>query len=79
MVIYILKDADPAGGYFAAQDRKPFLWEERSTVVEVREVSDFPEDLWQTVLEGGLPVDEDYSNDSTWAEWWSQGRMIWVR
>lgn len=79
VVIYISRDSDPTGGYFHAEDGKPDMAAERATVVEVREVGDFPDDLWQSMLAGGLPVDADHSNDSTWAQWWPKGTVVWVR
>lgn len=79
MVIYIVRDSDPTGGYFHAEPSKPNLVHDRPTLVEVREVDDFPEDVWQYVLVGGLPVDADGSNDSTWSEWWPKGKVVWVR
>lgn len=79
MVIFILKDLDPAGGYYAAQEERPEKADERQTIVEVRRVKDFPEDVWEMALTGALPVDDDLSNDSTWLGWWPKGRAIWKR
>jgi hypothetical protein len=31
------------------------------------------------VLAGGLPVDIDHSNDSTWLEWWEEAEPVWSR
>lgn len=79
MILYILRDIDPIGGFFAAQGFKPDPLQERATVVEVRAVEDFPEDLWAAVLAGELPVDVDGSNDSTWLQWWDQATPVWSR
>lgn len=79
MIIYLLRDIDPIGGYFAAQEQKPEMHEERDTTVECRVVTDFPEDVWAFALSGGLPVDDDYSNDSTWIEWWPEATRVWAR
>jgi hypothetical protein len=79
MVVYISRDTDPTGGYFHAEDRKPDMSIERDTIVEVREVEGFPDDVWQFVLIGALPVDADGSNDSTWAGWWADGTTVWAR
>ena len=79
MILYILKDDDPQGGYFAAQEFKPDMRVERKSICEVRMVPDFPEDVWKFALQGKLPVDPDISNDSTWIRWWPDGETIWVR
>ena len=79
MILYLLRDTDPNGGYFAAQEFKPDPSQERRTIVEVRAVEDFPEDIWELVLSGGLPVDLDHSNDSTWLEWWDEATPVWRR
>ena len=79
MILYLLRDTDPAGGYLCAQEFKPDMTQERKTVVEVRAVPDFPEDIWAMVLEGGLPVDPDYSNDSTWLGWWDDAERVFLR
>ena len=79
MIVYLLRDTDPLGGFFAAQQTKPDILEERSTVVECRAVENFPEEVWQFVLEGSLPVDVDGSNDSTWLEWWAESEPVWAR
>lgn len=79
MILYILRDVDSVGGYFAAQDFKPDKSTERATIAEVRAVRDFPDDIWALVLSGGLPVDIDHSNDSTWLEWWEEAEPVWSR
>ena len=79
MVLYLLMDTDPNGGYFCAQPWKPDLSEERASISEVRVVEDFPEDVWEFALAGGLPVDGDHSNDSTWIEWWRDATPVWER
>lgn len=79
MILYILRDLDPLGGYFAAQGFKPDPIEERATVVEVRAVLEFPEELWETAMSGGLPIDVDRSNDSTWLQWWDDAVPVWAR
>lgn len=78
VLVYILKDDEPAGGYFAAQTMKPDMTSERRSVAEVRAV-EMPQDVWEFALEGGLPVDVDYSNDSTWIEWWPEAEPVWTR
>ena len=78
MKIYLLRDTDPNGGYLCAQEFKPDMTQERRTIEEVR-VTDIPEELWRDMLAGILPVDEDYSNDSTWIEWWSDAEVVWIR
>jgi hypothetical protein len=78
MRIYLLRDTDPLGGYFAAQQFKPDITQERETVVEVRATT-IPDDLWRDMLAGILPVDEDDSNDSTWVEWWPEATTVWSR
>lgn len=79
MILYLLRDKDPRGGYFAAQAVKPDFFDERETVVEVRAVPDFPDEVWEFALAGGLPVDVDHSNDSTWVEWWAHAVPVWTR
>lgn len=79
MIIYLEHDTEPLGGFLSAQDHRPDIARLRSTVDEIREVHDFPADVWRFVLEGGLPVDSDGSNDSTWIEWWYDGETIWSR
>jgi hypothetical protein len=77
--IWILMDDDPSGGYYAGQDWQPDLSLERNTIREVRVVS-MPKATWNFLLnEGGMPLDQDGSNDSTWLEWWPQGRTVWSR
>lgn len=78
MIIYLLLDEDPDGGYYAAQDRKPDMRIERRSIVEVREV-DVLDSLWEMTLRGELPVDADHSNDSTWVDYWPQGKTVWSR
>ena len=79
MKVYVLQDDDPYGGYLCAQQDKPDMRYERSSVREVREI-EFPDDVWNDiVIQGGLPVDEDGSNDSTWREWWPTGETVWSR
>ena len=79
MILYLLRDLDPIGGYFAAQEFKPDPIEERPSIIEVRAVEDFPQDVWELALAGGLPVDLDHSNDSTWIEWWHDATPVWER
>lgn len=79
MRIYLLRDDDPRGGYFCAQSFKPDMSMERPSINEVRVVENFPADIWDMTLKGGLPVDEDYSNDSTWLPWWAEAETIWTR
>jgi hypothetical protein len=79
VIIYLLRDTDPLGGFFCAQQIKPDILAERETVVECRAVTNFPEDVWQFVLSGALPVDVDGSNDSTWLPWWSESEPVWER
>lgn len=81
MVIYLLKDNNPEGGYYCAEGERPDMSIQRSTVVEVRQV-EVPDEVWNLVLEGGLPVDDlgtNPNNDSTWIEWWPSGTTIWTR
>jgi hypothetical protein len=79
MRIYLLRDEDPRGGYLCAQNFKPDMSSERLSINEVRVVNNFPEDVWDMVLKGGLPIDEDFSNDSTWLPWWAEAETIWTR
>ena len=79
MVLYLLRDREPLGGYYAASSFKPDLEEERYTVTEVRAVREFPVDVWEFAMAGGLPVDIDGSNDSTWIEWWPDAEPVWKR
>ena len=79
MILYILRDTEAAGGLFAAQGFEPTMEDERDVVVEVRKVLDFPEDVWESALAGGLPVDETMSNDPVWAEWWAEAEPVWSR
>lgn len=77
--IWILLDENPSGGYYAAQDWQPDLSLERNTIREVRVVS-IPRETWDFMLnQGGLPLDPDGSNDTTWLEWWPQARTVWSR
>ena len=79
MVLYLLRDSDANGGYYEAHPTKPDGPLLRRTVQEVRMVDDFPDDVWEFALQGGLPVDEDMSNDSTWAAWWPDGVTVWSK
>lgn len=83
MKIYILMDDDPHGGYYAGQDWLPDMTLERASIREVREV-DMTQETWDFILlQGGAPVDTmpdgSSSNDSTWLQWWPEGRVIWSR
>lgn len=79
MILYLARDADPNGGYFEAHSTKPTEDVMRRTLQEVRVVDDFPEDVWEFALAGGLPVDSDGSNDSTWAAWWPDATVVWTK
>ena len=79
MILYILRGTEAPGGFFAAQEFEPTMEDERDAVVEVRKVLDFPEDVWELALAGGLPVDETMSNDPVWAEWWADAELVWSR
>jgi hypothetical protein len=76
--IYILRDTDPQGGYFAAQSFLPSSDEERRSVVEVRS-TEVSEEFWDGVLTGNLPIDEDRSNDSTWESLWDEAEPVWSK
>ena len=78
MRISLLRDSDPNGGYLTAQEFKPDVTQERETIQEIR-VTEIPDNLWRDMLIGILPIDEDYSNDSTWIEWWSNATPVWNR
>lgn len=80
MKLWILMDDEPYGGYFCGQSWKPNMQEERATIREVRVVEDFPDDIWDFILnQGGAPLDEDGSNDSTWLPWWKEAETVWSR
>lgn len=79
MVVYLLHDDDPNGGYFSAMSIKPDPTLERGHTVEIRAVREFPVDVWEFAMSGGLPVDVDHSNDSTWIEWWDDAEPVWKR
>lgn len=76
--IYLLQDDDPEGGYYCAQTWKPDMRHERPSISEVREVV-MPAELWDFLLGGGMPLDEDGSNDSTWRGFWREGETVWSR
>lgn len=82
MMIYILMDDDPNGGYFAGQDWLPNMEWERASIREVRAV-DMPEETWEFIINGGAPLDtmrdQTTSHDSTWLPWWLDGRVVWSR
>lgn len=79
MQIYILRDDDPAFGYYCAQSWKPNMEMERPSIAEVR-IVEVPDQFWKMVVEeGGLPEDEDYSNDRVWFGRFQNGETIWVR
>ena len=78
MRIYLAMSDSPERGYYSAFVEKPDLRVLRD-VREVRVVERFPEDVWRLVSAGGLPVDEDDMNDSTWIEWWGKARKVWQR
>lgn len=49
---------------------------------EARVVEDFPEDLWQLILAGGLPWDDNgttISHDRAWQPWWDDAQQLWRR
>lgn len=71
-------DDEPYGGYFAGQNWAPNMSWERKTIREVR-VVDMPEEIWDFIINGGAPLDEDESNDSTWLPWWQEGTIVWSR
>ena len=81
--VWILRDDDPYGGFYAAQARPFDPREERKSIAEVRVVS-MPEETWDFLLsQGGAPVDTmpdgSTSNDSTWLPWYQAGHTIWSR
>lgn len=78
MVIYILRDTTPEGGYFCAEALEPEPGTQRPQVVECRSV-EVAAEWWASVLRGELPVDEDGSNDSTWAALWPEATPVWSR
>lgn len=77
--LYILRDDDPSLGYYSAQTTPFDPRVDRRTISEVRLVEEFPQDVLDMALTGGLPVDENHSNDSTWIEWWRDARTVWLR
>lgn len=77
LILFLSLDDRPEGGIFSASQEMPPL--DDPHLVEVRVVPNFPADVWAFALAGGLPVDEDHSNDSTWAPWWPDGVPIWTR
>ena len=78
MRLYLVMDDSPERGYYSAFSEKPDLWV-LPNAREVRGVDDFPEEVWRLTVTGGLPVDEDDTNDTTWVEWWSEARRLWSR
>lgn len=84
MIIYLVRYGNPAdGGYYAAQDHKPIVapWgREERWADEVRVVDEFPEDVWEFAIQGGLPVDpEGEGHDLVWEPWWREATTIWKR
>jgi hypothetical protein len=80
--IYILRDDDPHGGYYAGQDWFPVEEWERATIVEVRTV-DMPPEEWQFIIGGEAPItvmpDQSWSHDEWWQPWWDKGVTGWTR
>lgn len=79
MILYLEHSTDPYGGHLSASAAEPDPASFRRTVDEVRVVENFPDDVWALALAGGLPVDEDHSNDSTWLPWWDDAAPAWSR
>lgn len=84
MIVYLIRYSNPVnGGYFAAQDSKPIIApysHEERWAQEVAVVEDFPDDVWELVISGGLPVDPDgEGHDLVWEPWWEQSRTLWRR
>jgi hypothetical protein len=77
--VYLIRDEDPEGGYYAMSPAKPDLRHyHRRSVVEVRYV-EVPAWMPEWAMTGRLPVDPDGSNDSTWAPWWAEATPVWTR
>lgn len=77
MILYVAKhdSVEGPGQYFASEE----FPQANRNLVEVVMVENFPEDIWAFTLAGGLPVDSDWSNDSTWVEWWNDGQTVYAR
>lgn len=79
MQIYILRDDDAYFGYYSAMSRKPDMNVERPSVAEVR-IVEVQDEFWRMVVEeGGIPEDNDHSNDRVWFGLFQRGETIWVR
>lgn len=81
MIIYLVRDTDPDGGYLSAQADRPVLaGREAMFVDEIRVVDEFPEDVWELAIQGGLPVDPGgIGHDLAWMPWWEEGQVIWKK
>lgn len=81
IVLYMVRDNDPHGGYFSAQEWKPDTRILRPSDEEMRVVVSFPLDVWQSIVRGDDEIerDPDGSMDSFWVPWWAQGTTIWTR
>lgn len=78
MIIYIMRDTEPAGGFYAAQSEMPLEETERRAVVEVRK-TEVAEEFWQGVLAGRLPINFQGNNDETWLKLWEDAEPVWKR
>lgn len=81
MIVYLVRDMDPSGGYLSAQtERPPLIGREAVYVDEIRVVEDFPEDVWDLVVAGGLPVDPGGAgHDLVWMPWWEDAETVWKK
>lgn len=78
MKVYIIKDKDSSGGHFGVSVDRPILEHfPRKAIIEIR-YCDVPDEIIDKMPYGLLPIDEDGSNDSTWAKYWDGGQVVWT-
>jgi hypothetical protein len=78
VIIYIVRDDDPDGGYFSFGPEKPTLHHYPASVMEVRAVED-NSDLWGRWSVGKLPTGLDGTFDYILAPLWVKGETVWKR
>lgn len=74
MRVYILRDDDPLGGFYSAQETAVAHLQ----TAEVREC-DIPRELWDSVMTGSVELGEDGTLDHLWYDWFEKGTVVWER
>lgn len=77
MIIYITRDDNPEGGYFAFGPDKPDTNFISKTIVEIRAYED-EDGLWDKWYNGKLETGIDGTLDYILAPLWKDGQTVWI-